>query len=210
VIQVVGDRDDVEPLDAIPVDDGNRRTLVAVVSWGLLAVVLVTAGWWIWTKVLFPDGGSIVSQYANREVAEWYTSAEDQFRASFPTTPIRQTRADSDGRIVTVASRPGSGYIFSVTRQPVSVDVIADYDTTLNQFVGELASQGRFEIVSQTPPVRFLDVATKDALLRKGDTYRHVWLVAAADRMYVLDVTTPGNDAKAAKRFREDFTKLGD
>jgi hypothetical protein len=211
--QVVGDPTGVEPLDAIPVDERDRTGLVALVSWALLLVVVVTAGWWIWNKVLFPDAGDTITRYADSDAGEWYESASDQFRAVFPTTPDRHARDDTDGRTVTVVSRPGSGYEFSVTRQPAPVEALESYPAFLNQLAGTLAADADGEIVSQGAPQRLpaMETAQKEIIFRAGDEYHHVWLVLASDRVYVIDATTPDGDEddRAALRFRLGFTKLG-
>jgi hypothetical protein len=211
VSQVAGGPTEAEPLDAIPVDERDNRAAVALVSWILLLVVLVTAGWWVGTKVLFPDGGSVVARYANSDAGKWYESAGDQFRAVFPTEPTREARQDPDGRTVTVVSRPGSGYRFSVTRQPEPSSAIESYETTLNQLAGTLASDAGAEIVSQGKAQRVpgMDAVQKEIVFRNGDERHHVWLILGSDRVYVLDATTPGTDEKAALRFRLGFTKLG-
>jgi len=211
VSQVVGEPAEIEPLDAIPVDERDGGGLVALVSWALLLVVVVTAGWWIWTKVLFPDAGSTITQYAASETGEWYESASDQFRAVFPTTPDRRARSDADGRTVTVVSRPGDGYEFSVTRQPAPAEALESYPSFLNQLAGTLAAGADAEIVSQNPPQRLaaMDAAQKELVYRAGDGYHHVWIVLAADRAYIIDATTPDEQDTAALRFRLGFTKLG-
>lgn len=207
----MGDPAGVEPLDAIPVDERDRTGLVALVSWALLLIVIVTAGWWIWNKVLFPDAGDTITRFADNEAGELYESASDQFRAMFPTTPERHARDDADGRTVTVVSRPGDGYEFSVTRQPAPAEALESYPTFLNQLAGTLAADADAEIVSQEAPQRLpaMDAAQKEIVFRSGDEYHHVWLVLGSDRVYVVDATTPNEDDKAALRFRIGFVKLG-
>jgi len=211
VSQTTGRSADIEPLEAVPVEERDDRALVAVLSWALLVVVLVTAGWWAWTKVLFPDGGSTVAEFAKGKAGHYYASPADQFGAVFPTTPTRRARDDADGRTVTVASRPGSDYEFSVTRQPESPDAIESYRATLDQLAGAFVSDAGGAIVSQEDVKRLTDIdaAEKAIVFRKGGEYHHVWLILTTDRVYVLEATTPGRDDLAAARFRLGFTKLG-
>lgn len=205
----VAEPTEAEPLDAIPVGPDPRHTLGVVTAWVVLGLVLVVAGWFLWTRVIDPSGETLVDRYANGDAGQTYESVRDQFRATFPTTPRRHEQAGPNGPIVEVVSRPGPGYAFSVTREPEPVSAIENFTTTLDTAAGELARSVGGEIVSQMDPQPFIDVAVKDFTFRKGAAYYRARLILATDRLYTIEAMTPRSEAKPFEHLRKTFTILG-
>ena len=162
---------DAEALDAIPVGPGPGRTLGIVAAWIVVGLIAGLALWLFWTHVIDPSGSSTVDSYAAGNSSQLYSSARDQFKVELPTTPVRREQNGPGGTIVVVESRPGPGYAFSVTREPQPETALENYTATLDTAAGSLATQVGGEIVSQTAPVPFVDVAVKNVVFRKGNEY---------------------------------------
>ncbi len=200
---------DSEALDAIPVGPGPARTIGLVLAWIGVGIVLVCAVWFIWSQLISSDGGSVVERYSNGAHGQLYESLRDQFKVELPTTPRRTERAGTDGRTVVVVSTPGPGYQFSVTREPQPASALESYTATLNTAAGSLAQQVGGEIVSQTDPTPFVDVAVKNVVFRKGKEYYRNTLMLAKDRLYTIQAKVKGSDPKPFNRLSTSFAILG-
>ena len=150
-----------------------------------------------------------MDSYAAGDSGETYTSRRDQFRVVMPTTPERRQLRTADGTTLIVESRPGPGYAFSVTREPQSPEALEDYAATLDTAAGSLTEQAGGELVSQTEPQAFVDVAVKDFVFRKGTEYSRTTLILASDRLYTIQAKVKGKDTAPFKRLTKSFKILG-
>lgn len=189
---------DPDALDAVPVEEsGPGRTVALVAAWVAVVVVIGIALWLFFSNVADTtsnSGGSIVASYTKGETGKQYSSARDGFRVTLPTTPRRRTFDDAAGPAVVVDSRPGSGYVFSVTRSPQNEDTLANYTAALNTAAGSIVSDTGGEIVSQTDPVQYGTVVLKDVVFRKGGAWYRTRLVLTADRLYAVQAQTKSKD----------------
>jgi hypothetical protein len=208
VNQVIDPADD-ETLDAIPVGPGPGRTVVIALAWIGVGLIAGLGLWLFWTQVVDPSGSSAVESYAAGDGGELYTSRRDQFKVEMPTTPRRRQLRAADGTTVIVESRPGPGYAFSVTREPQSADALENYTATLDTAAGSLTQQAGGELVSQTDPRPFVNVAVKDFVFRKGKEYYRTSLILASDRLYTIQAMVKGTDAAPYQRLTKTFEILG-
>jgi hypothetical protein len=203
------DPETVQPLEAIPVGTDRRGWLIVVASWLAVFLLVGVTGWWLWTRVINPNGGSIVHQYAHKNAGQTYESVADEFRATFPTTYHRNVEQSQYGPIVTVDSRPGPGYLFSVSRQPVPESALENYDTTLNNSAHMLVADAKAKITSQTKPLILGDFAIKNVAYQRGSHYWVLNLRMVKDRLYTLLTETPNSDKAPANRLNNSFVALG-
>lgn len=203
------DPTDPGALDAIPVGPGPARTFAIAIAWIAVGLIAGLGGWLLWTQVVNPSGSSAVESYAAGKSGTHYASLGDQFKVELPTTPRRRVRQDADGTTVIVESRPGPGYAFSVTREPQPPTALENFTTTLDTAAGSLAQQAGAEIVTQTDPVPFVDVAVKDVVFRKGNEYYRNTLMLASDRLYTIQAMVKGKDQAPFKRMAKSFDILG-
>jgi hypothetical protein len=208
VSQVI-DPADPEALDAIPVGPNPARTLGIAVAWIAVAAVIGLSLWLFWTNVIDQSGTSAVESYTAGDSGELYSSVRDGFKVELPTTPRRRERVDADGPTIVVDSRPGAGYSFSVTRSPQPETGLENYVTTLNTAAGTIADDAGGEIVSQTDPIPYIDVAVKDVVFRKGNEYYRNRLVLAQDRLFVVQAMVKGKDPAPFNRLWKSFKRLG-
>jgi hypothetical protein len=200
---------DADALDAIPVESGPGRTIGLVVAWIGVAIVVVCAVWFLWSQVFDSNGGSVVGSYAKGRTGQLYESLRDQFRVEMPTTPRRTETTGVDGPTVTVVSTPGAGYQFSVTREPQPSTALESYTAILNTAAGSLADQVGGEIVSQSDPQPFGNVAAKSVVFRKGKEYYRTTLLLATDRLYAIQAKTPSKDPAPFQRLAKSFSVVG-
>jgi hypothetical protein len=195
VDQVI-DPADPDALDAVPVEEsGPGRTVAIVAAWVAVVAIIGVALWLFFSNVADTTSGtSTVESYAKAETGQVYSSVRDGFRVTLPTTPHRRELDEAAGPTVIVESRPGSGYSFSVTRSPQSEDALANYSAALNTAAGQLAADRGAEIVSQSDPAPFVNVAVKDVVFRKGGQWYRNRLVLTADRLYTVQAVTKSKD----------------
>lgn len=201
--------DEAEPLEAIPVASRREGLLAVVAAWTVLFLVIAVAGWFVWDQLIRPDGGSLVSRYADGDTGETYESVEDQLSVVLPSRWRRNLQASPLGEIARIESTPGSGYLFAVTRTPMPETALESYKQTLNEAARSFADTHRAEIVSQTPAIPFNDVGLEEIVMRKGDRWWRVRFVLATDRLYTLEARTPDDDDGPFKRLTESFVVLG-
>lgn|GEM_PF-7134508 len=201
--------DTAEPLEAIVVETRASNPITTVIAWiGVGLVVFVMVGW-VWTRWIDPSTGGIIDRYAHHKGGVDFENPQDQFRVTMPTTWHRTTSTNALGQIVTVTSDPSPGYSFSVTKTPEPAAALESFTSSLNQVAGQLVSQAGAEIVSQSEPVPVVDVAVKDIVYRKGDTYWHASMQLVKDRLYTLIAKTPSLDIAPYRRLVTTFTILG-
>jgi hypothetical protein len=205
---VVTDEADADPIEAIAVETGRPNPLPSIVAWLAVAAVVVLAGWWVWNRWIDPPVGGIIARYVDNGGVKFENPA-DGFLATFPSKWTRSTSQNGIGTVVTVRSRPGEGYDFSVTKTPQPLSALDEYTTALNVIVGKFATDLDAEIVDQKPPVIVQDVVVKSATLRKGDTYWRVQLLLLRDRLYTIIAKTPGADPAPFERLTKSFLILG-
>jgi hypothetical protein len=208
VNQVI-DPTDGETLDAIPVGPGPGRTAAIALAWIAVGLIAGFGLWLFWTQVIDPSGSSAVDSYAAGDGGELYTSLADQFKVEMPTTPTRRILRAADGTTVIVESKPGPGYAFSVTREPQGSSALENYTATLDTAAGSLTQHVGGELLSQTNPQPFVDVAVKDFVFRKGQEYYRTSLVLASDRLYTIQAIVKGKDAAPFNRLTKSFEILG-
>ncbi len=200
---------DPEALDAIPVGPNPGRTLGIAAAWIAVGLVIGLALWLFWTNVIDQSGTSTVESYTAGTSGELYSSVRDGFKVELPTTPRRRELDRADGTTIVVDSRPGAGYSFSVTRSPQPETGLENYVTTLNTAAGAVAASVGGEIVSQTDPIPYIDVAVKDVVFRKGNQYYRNRLVLARDRLYIVQAMVKGKDAAPFNRLWKTFARIG-
>jgi hypothetical protein len=208
VNQVI-DPTEADPLDAIPVGPGAARSLGIAAAWIGVGLIMGLALWLFLTHVIDPSGSSVVDSYAAGDGGHLYESLRDQFKVELPTTPRRREQTGPDGTTVVVDSRPGPGYAFSVTRTPQPESALENYTATLDTAAGSLAQQVGGEIITQTKPVPFVDVAVKDLVFRKGNEYYRNTLLLASDRLYTVQAMVKGDDPAPFHQLSKSFTILG-
>jgi hypothetical protein len=208
-VNEVIDPTDPGALDAIPVGPGPARTFAIALAWITVGLIAGLGGWLLWTQVVNPSGSSAVESYAAGSSGTQYASLADQFKVQLPTTPTRRERHDVDGTTVVVESRPGPGYTFSVTREPQPPAALENFTAILDTAAGSLAQQAGAEILSQTNPSAFVDVAVKDVVFRKGNEYYRNTLMLASNRLYTIQAMVKGKDPAPFKRLTKSFDILG-
>jgi hypothetical protein len=211
VDQVI-DPADPEAIDAVPVEEsGPGRTIAIVAAWVAVVAVIGIALWLFFSNVADSgNGASTVESYTKGETGEVYSSVRDGFRVTLPTTPRRRELDDAAGPTVVVASRPGSGYSFSVTRSPQNEEALANYTAALNTAAGSLAADSGAEIVSQSDPAPVVNIAVKDVVFRKGGQWYRNRLVLTADRLYTVQAVTKSRDPAPFDHMWKTFKVLGD
>lgn len=202
--------DPAEPLEAMVVETRSPNPITTVIAWICLGLAIFLVGGWVWTRWINPSAGGTISRYVNKKGGAVFESPPDGFRVTLPTKGRRSTSPTEFGTSVTVASSPGDGYEFSVTRTPQSEATIGSYESSLNQIAGQLAGQDRASIESQVAPFVLFDDAIKDVVYRRGDTYWRVRLVLLEDRLYTISARSPNSDDKAAGRLIGSFQILGE
>jgi hypothetical protein len=204
---------DPDALDAVPVEEsGPGRTVAIVAAWAAVVAVVGIALWVFFTNVIDTtsnSGTSIVESYTRGESGQTYSSARDGFRVSLPTSPRRHRFDDAAGPTVVVDSRPGSGYLFSVTRTPQNEDTLANYTAALNTAAGSIVADARGEIVSQTDPLQYGTIALKDVVFRTGGEWYRTRLVLTADRLYSVQAQTKSRDPAPFDHLWKTFQILG-
>jgi hypothetical protein len=208
VNQVI-DPADPEALDAVPVGPNPGRTLGIVAAWIAVGLVIGLSLWLFWTNVIEQNGSSTVESYTAGDSGERYSSVRDGFKVELPTTPRRRELNQAGGTTIVVDSRPGAGYSFSVTRSPEPETGLENYTSTLNTAAGSIADSVGGEIVSQTDPIAYIDVAVKDVVFRKGNEYYRNRLVLATDRLYIVQAMVKGKDPAPFDRLWKTFGRLG-
>lgn len=200
---------DPEALDAIPVGPNRGRALSIAVAWVAVGLLIGLSLWLFWTNVIDQNGSSTVESYAAGDSGQLYSSVRDGFKVELPTTPRRRELDRADGTTIVVDSRPGSGYSFSVTRSPQPETGLENYVSTLNTAAGQIAESAGGEIVSQTDPIPYIDVAVKEVVFRKGNAYYRNRLVLATNHLFTIQAMVKGNDPAPFDRLRESFERLG-
>lgn len=200
---------DPDALEAIPVGPGPARAIAIALAWIAVGLIAGFGIWLFWTQVVDPSGSSAVEAYASGGSGQLYTSLRDQFKVEMPTTPRRREQRGPDGTTVIVDSRPGPGYAFSVTREPQLDTALENYTATLDTAAGSLAAQAGGEIVSQSTPEPFVNVAVKDFVFRKRKEYYRNTLILASDRLYTIQAMVKGDDPAPFKRLSKSFAILG-
>lgn len=204
------DPTDPGALDAIPVGPSRGRTAGIVIAWIAVALVIGLALWFFLANVLESSNGtSAVESYTAGDSGELYSSVRDGFKVTLPTTPRRRELNRADGTTIVVDSRPGNGYSFSVTRSPQPESGLENYVSTLNTAAGSIAAGAGGEIVSQTDPIPYVDVAVKDVVFRKGNEYYRNRLVLAADRLFTVQAMVKGKDPAPFDRLWKSFSQIG-
>lgn len=202
------DPTDPDALDAIPVDQGPGRTIGIAVAWIAVGLVAGLALWLFWTNVIDSSGSSAVESYTSGKTGQLYSSVRDGFKVELPTPPRRREIDGPAGPTVVVDSQPGSGYSFSVTRVPESDTALENYTAVLNTAAGSIAEGVGGEIVSQTDPTPFGEVALKDVVFRKGSEYYRNRLVLGADGLYTVQAKVKGRDPAPFNHLWSTFTVL--
>jgi hypothetical protein len=200
---------DPDALDAIPVGPSPGRTVGIAAAWIAVGLVIGLSLWLFWTNVVDQSGSSTVESYTAGEQGQRYSSVRDGFRVELPTTPRRRELDEPGGRTVIVDSRPGDGYSFSVTRSPQAETGLENYVTTLNTAAGQIAQSAGGEIVSQTDPIPYIDVAVKDVVFRKGNAYYRNRLVLTTDRLFIVQAMVEGKDQAPFDRLWASFARIG-
>jgi hypothetical protein len=205
------DPQEMEPLEAIVVDDDEPSALAVIAVWLGVALVAVIVVWFAWTQVINPSGGTVVEEYVSGDAGYMYESLRDQFKAEFPERPEREALSGEFGETAVVTSRPGSGYTFTVIREPKPESSLENYSRSLNSAARAIQSEFGGELVEQTPPLPLTiqSVAVKFITLRKGNQYQRTQLTLATDRLYTVQVTMNGDDEDPFKRLAETFQVLG-
>ena len=96
-----------------------------------------------------------------------------------------------------------------MTREPQTATALESFTATLNTAAGSLADQVGGEIVSQTDPTPFGDVAVKDVVFRKGNEYYRTSLFLTQDRLYTIQAKVKGPDKAPFARLSKSFSILG-
>lgn len=200
---------DAEALDAIPVGPSPGRTLGLIAAWIAVGLVVVLGLWLFWSNVVDPSGSSEVESFAAGKSGHLYESVRDGFKVKLPTAPRRREQTDASGTTVVVDSHPGSGYAFSVTREPQPETALENYTTTLNTAAGSLADQVGGEIVTQGDPTPYGSVALKSIVFRKHGEYYRAMLLLTQDRLYTVQAVVPSKDAEPFQRLWKSFSVLG-
>jgi hypothetical protein len=206
---VITDDPRAEPLEAIVVETGDNNPIATVVAWLVVALVAFLVVWWVWTRWIDPSTGGTISRFVNSNSGVLFEDPNDGFSVTTPTKWERTAETNDLGTVVTVSDTVGSDYSFSVTKTPEPVSALDSYRSSLNQVAGQLASDAGATIVSQTDPVPIIDVAVKDVVYRKGDTFWHARIELLKDRLYTIVTKTPSNDDAVFKRFLKGFQILG-
>jgi hypothetical protein len=204
------DPQEMEPLEAIVVPDEPSPLAVIAVWLGVLLVGVIVV-WFAWTQVINPSGGTVVEEYVDGDAGYRYESLRDQFKAEFPEQPERTALNGEFGETAVVTSRPGSGYTFTVIREPKPESSLENYTRTLNAAARSMQEEFGGELVDQTPPLPLpiQSVAVKFLTLHKGDQYQRTQLTLATDRLYTVQVTMDGDDEKPFERLADSFQVLG-
>ncbi len=196
-----------EPIEAIVVDRSSANSLTTLVAWLCLGAVLLTVGWWVWTRWINPSAGSLITQYVNKDIGETFASPEAGFTVAMPTKPDITMDLNEYGKIWRGSSNPGSGYEFTVTQTPQPSSLLDNYRSALNQVGAQLASGN--SIVSQTTPTPIIDVAVKEIVYTDGSSTWHTQLILRADRLYTITAKTPNSDRGPFERLTTSFRVLG-
>jgi hypothetical protein len=204
------DPQEMEPLEAIVVRD-EPSPLAVIAVWLGVALVAVIVVWFAWTQVINPSGGTVVEEYADGDAGYMYESLRDQFKAEFPERPEREALEGEFGETAVVTSRPGSGYTFTVIREPKPESSLENYSRNLNNAAVAIRREFGGEIVEQTPPLPLAiqSVAVKFLTLRKGNQYQRTQLTLATDRLYTVQVTMNGDDKAPFEQLSGTFEVLG-
>jgi hypothetical protein len=208
-VNEVIDPADPEALDAIPVGPNPGRTFGVAAAWVAVGLVIGLSLWLFWTNVIDQSGSSTVESYTAGDSGELYSSVRDGFKVELPTTPRRREFNEAGGQTVVVDSRPGNGYTFSVTRSSQPETGLENYVTTLNTAAGRVADSVGGEIVSQTDPIPYIDVALKDVVFRKGNQYYRNRLLLTTDRLFIVQAMVEGKDQAPFDRMWKSFSQIG-
>lgn len=196
-----------EPVEAIVVDPSAANPLTTLIAWACLALVVLTVGWWVWTRWISPSAGSLIAQYVSKDVGVTYASPQAGFTVTMPTAPTITTDTNPTGQVVTASSNPGSGYEFTVTNEAQPESLLSNYTSALNQAAGQVAS-GK-EIKSQTDPTPIIDVAVKDLVYTDGSSTWHTRFILRTDRLYTITAKAPNSDRGPFERLSTSFKMLG-
>ncbi len=201
--------DDAEPIEAIAVEAERPNPVPSILAWVGVALVVAMVGSWVWTRWINPPVGNTIAQYVDSNGGEKFENPSDGFLATFPTTWTRSVGQNDNGEVVTVHSRVGSDYEFSITKAPQQIAALDEYTTALNVITGKFASDLDAEIVSQIPPTVVQDVVVKSATFRHEGTYWRLQLLLLRDRLYTIVVRTPNDDPAPYDRLTQSFLILG-
>ncbi|MBM3674448.1 MAG: hypothetical protein FJW88_05740 [Actinobacteria bacterium] len=201
--------DEAEPLEAIPVVSTREGIIAAIVAWAALFLVIGFAGWFVWTRVIDPSAGSLVSRYADGDAGNLYEGVGDQFRVVLPSEWRRHTRPSPLGEIVRVESKPGAGYLYSVTVTPQPESALEAYPASLDAAIDGFAKQHQARVVSSTKPVPFDDVAVAYGTFRRNDTWWRALFMLAPDRLYTVVEEAPNDSEDGFNRMTKSFTIIG-
>ena len=201
--------EDAEPPEAIPVGSSRKNLLTIIAAWATLVLVIVAAGWFVWDQLIRPDGGDLVSRYADGDEGVTYESIEDQFGVIFPSRWRRHVTPSALGDVTRVESTPGPDYLFSVTRAPIPETALENFKQSLRESAADFAKAHNAKIVVETPSMPFIDMGVKDVVMEKGGSTWRVRFVLATDRIYTLEARTPNDDDGPFKRLVESFVPLG-
>ncbi len=198
-----------EPLEAIVVETGDNNPITTALAWlGVVLVAVLVIGW-VWTRWIDPSTGGTISRYVSGNSGILFEDPNDQFRVTTPTQWQRTAEKNDLGTVVTVSASVGSDYSFSVTKTPEPLSALDSYKSSLNQVAGQLASDAGATIVSQTDPIPILDVAVKEVVYQKGNTFWHARIELLKDRLYTIIAKTPSKNDAVFKRFVNAFQILG-
>jgi hypothetical protein len=200
--------DALEPIEAIPVETGPNP-LGQMLAWFAVVLVVCFAGWWVWTRWINPPVGSTITRYVNHDggvVFEDPNTAE--FGVTMPSKFQTATGTNQWGTIFTVNDTLGD-YEFSVTKTPQPPDTLANYENALNTLAGKVVSDQGAELVSQKKPLPLLDVAFKEVVYRKGDTWWRTQFRLLKDRLYTITAKLPNDDPKPCDTLAASFKILG-
>jgi hypothetical protein len=198
-----------EPLEAIVVESRAPNPLTTGLAWAGLAVVVLIMVWWVWTRWIDPSAGGTIARYVNGTSGVVFEDPRDEFRVTTPTQWKRTAETGPLGTTVTVADDVGPDYSFTVTKTPEPETALEDYESSLNQVAGQLATQSNASIVSQMKPTAILDVAVKEVVYQKGGTFWRARIELLKDRLYTIVAKAPNRDDAPFQRLVTSFQILG-
>ncbi len=195
-----------EVLEAILVEvPDRRRRPLRLVAIGAVVVLGVA---WLWTRVLFPSGASVVDRFVEEGRGVAYQSRRDGFRAAFPTEPQRRPLIGDAGPGAVVESLPARNWVFRVTWQAQGEAFAENAAATLEQVTDELARRERARIETETIPFASDTLVVKDALLRGEGRWLWTRFQLTARRLYTLQVSSPHRSTRTYERFGSTFALL--
>jgi hypothetical protein len=200
--------DAVEPIEAIPIET-TPNPLGQVLAWCAVVLVVVVAGWWVWTRWIDPPVGGTIAQYTSKSGGVVFEDPNTaQFTVTMPSKYETATGSNEWGTIFTVNDSLGD-YDFTVTKTPQPADTLANYRSALDTLAGKVVSDEGAELVSQKKPLPLLDVAFKEVVYKKGDTWWRTQFRLLKDRLYTITAKTPNDDPAPYDTLANSFKILG-